>query len=193
MRQAASRAAVSKFVLIAESTESLDEAVTRAGPGVSVLRLAVPMPTLIGAFNHARVTGRLRIPYSLTRELAYVDMEDVVEVVRVALTGDQLDQQTVSLASTVGVDAQGMARLMSAAIGREITAEHWPLDELLSGFEPGPSKDHVERLYSAYDQKGVPGDANTLRALLGREPRTLSTYLEELLWTSGPHPALLRD
>jgi uncharacterized protein YbjT (DUF2867 family) len=193
MRQAASHAAVSKFVLIAESTEWLDETATRTDPGVSILRLAVPMPTLIGTFNRAQVTGRLRVPYSLTRELAYVDMEDVAEVVGVALTGDHLDQQTVSLASTVGVDAHGLARLMSAAIGREVTAEHWPLDELLNRLEPGPFKDHVERLYSAYDRNGVPGDANNLRALLGREPRTLSAYLEELLSTSYPNPALLRE
>jgi uncharacterized protein YbjT (DUF2867 family) len=193
LRKAASRAAVSKFVLIAESTELLDEDVVRADPGVSVLRLAVPMPTLTGAVNHARVTGRLRVPFSLTRELAYVDIEDVADVVRAALTSDHLDQQTVSLASTVGVDAHGLARLMSAAIGREITAEHWPLDQMLQGFAPGPFKDHVERLNSAYDREGVPGNVDTLRALLGRKPRTLSTYLEELLRTSGPNPALLRD
>ena len=32
-----------------------------------------------------------------------------------------------------------------------------------------------------------------LRALLGRQPRTLSAYLEELLSTSYPNPALLGD
>jgi uncharacterized protein YbjT (DUF2867 family) len=193
LRQAASGAAVSKFVLIAESTELLDEDVVRADPGVSVLRLAVPMPTLTGAFNDARVTGRLRVPFALTRELAYVDMGDVADVVQTALTGEDLDQQTVWLASTVGVDAHGLARLMGAALGREVTAEHWPLEQMLNGFAPGPFKDHVERVYSAYDRSGVPGKVDTLRHLLDREPRTLSTYLNELLWTSGPNPALRRD
>ena len=189
MRRAASRAGVSKFVLIAESAESVDEAVAKADP-VSVLRTAVPMPVLIGPFNDARVTGRLRVPYSLTRQLAYVDMEDVAEVVRLALYGrsSRSAQNDASLASTVGVDAHALARLMSTVIGRQITADQWPLDELLNGVEPGPFKDHVERLYTAYDPDGVTGDANALKDLLGREPRTLSAFLEELLSTSGPRP-----
>ena len=64
---------------------------------------------------------------------------------------------------------------------------------LLDRFEAGPSKDRAERRFSAYDRHGVRGDEQALRTLLGREPRTLPAYLDELLWTSGPNPMLLRD
>ncbi len=43
---------------------------------------------------------------------------------------------------------------------------------------PGPEPLH--RMFGWYDKHGLRGNALTLRAILGREPRTLRAYLEEL-------------
>ena len=38
----------------------------------------------------------------------------------------------------------------------------------------------MQRMFAWYDERGLLGNALTLRAVLDREPRTLRTYLQEL-------------
>jgi hypothetical protein len=47
----------------------------------------------------------------------------------------------------------------------------------------------MEKMFAWYDKRGLLGNALTLRAILGREPRTLKAYIEELAAPASPSTA----
>jgi len=54
------------------------------------------------------------------------------------------------------------------------------VDPKLAAAGAGPGAPALERMFAWYDQRGLMGNALTLRAVLGREPRTLRHFFEEL-------------
>jgi hypothetical protein len=76
-----------------------------------------------------------------------------------------------------------VAALMSEAAGRTIEAGEVSFDEWADAAKiaPGPVRTGLKRMYSDYDQCGFPGgNALVLRKVLGREPRSLRQFFEEL-------------
>ena len=72
---------------------------------------------------------------------------------------------------------------MSEALGRNIEAGEPLFDEWarMANIPDGPLREGLARMYAHYDLYGFPGgNALVLRAILGREPRTLPQYLREL-------------
>jgi hypothetical protein len=66
-------------------------------------------------------------------------------------------------------------------VGRPITAVQTPLDEFAAQPPEGPRRDGFQRMMVHYDRHGLPGgNPLVLRAILGREPRTLTDYFREL-------------
>lgn len=67
-----------------------------------------------------------------------------------------------------------LAALMGEVLGNPVTALTVKLPP-----QGGPSPE-LRRMVAWYDKHPLLGNATTLRAILGREPRTLRAYLEEL-------------
>jgi hypothetical protein len=68
-------------------------------------------------------------------------------------------------------------------VGRPVRAEQPAFAEWAdaAGIPAGPFRDGFERMTAHYDRYGFPGgNPLVLRAVLGREPRTLRQYLYEL-------------
>jgi hypothetical protein len=61
-------------------------------------------------------------------------------------------------------------------LGRSIRAER--VDAKAAGAGPGAAA--LEKMFDWYDKRGLMGNALTLRAILGREPRTLRAFFAEL-------------
>lgn len=55
------------------------------------------------------------------------------------------------------------------------------MDEFAARLPAGPFRDGMTRMMAHYDRHGLPGgNPLVLRAILGREPRTLELYFREL-------------
>lgn len=80
------------------------------------------------------------------------------------------------------VNCMEIVALMSAALDRTITAGEMPFDEWTRSVHlpKGPVRDGLEAMNADHDKYGFPGgNSLVLKAVLGREPRTLASYIQE--------------
>jgi uncharacterized protein YbjT (DUF2867 family) len=124
---------------------------------------------------------RLAQPYSLSAKMCSVDYRDVAEVAAIAMTGNVLSYGTFELCAPGMLDSYDTAAILSEVLGRPITTVQIPLNQFASQLPEGPFRDGMTRMMAHYDRHGLPGgNALTLRAILGREPRSLKAYFAEL-------------
>lgn len=125
--------------------------------------------------------GRLAQPYSLSSKMCSVDYRDVAEVAALAMTGTELSYGTFELSAPGMQDTYQTAEILSEVLGRPIEAVRMPLEEFASRLPEGPFRDGMLRMMAHYDRHGLPGgNPLVLRAILGREPRALRDYFQEL-------------
>lgn len=112
----------------------------------------------------------------------------MAEAAAIGLTGDGLSYGTFELCAPGMVDRIELAAIMSRALGRPVEAAEPAFDEWARAAKwPDAVRDGLRTMYADYDRFGFPGgNAVVLRAVLGREPRTLDQYLAELA-TSASH------
>lgn len=161
----------------------VEEALYESGLDFTVLRPAMFMQNLDGAWSAVVESGKLTMPYSMRAKVCYVDFRDVAEAAALAMTGGVLSYGTFELCAPGMVDRVEMAEMASRALGKtveadELSPEAWASD---SGMPESPLRDGLTRMMTHYDLHGFPGgNALVLRAVLGREPRTLEGYFREL-------------
>ncbi|KAM3095857.1 SDR family oxidoreductase [Phormidesmis sp. 146-12] len=195
MVEAAKAAGVRKFVfssVIHPSISKLsnhaakrpvEEALYESGMEFTVLQPTMFMQNFDNGWNTVLEHRRFSLPYSKHVKASYVDYRDVAEVAALALTGDRLDYGTFELCAPGMVDRVELARIMSEAIGYPIEASESPFDEWAQAthIPAGSMREGMRTMYADYDQHGFPGgNALVLQAILGREPRTLQQYIQEL-------------
>lgn len=194
MVEAAKAAGVRRFCLSSVYHPSLsldnhaakrpvEEAVYDSGLEFTVLQPAMFMQTLAEGWGGVVAAGTMTGPYSATAKVCYVDYRDVAEVAARALTEDALTGGTFELCAPGMVDRVQVAALASQALGRTIEATVTAVEDL--PIPPGPTRDGLARMAASYDAHGFAGgNALVLRAVLGREPRTLEQYIHELAATA---------
>ena len=97
------------------------------------------------------------------------------------MTGDELGYGTFELCAPGLFDGTQVAAIASGVLGRRIEATETPPDQSTAALPPGPVGDGIRRMVAHYDRYGLPGgNPLVLRAILGREPRTLTDYFREL-------------
>ena len=195
MVEAAKAAGVRKFVFsgvihpsISKMTNHLEkqpveEALYESGMNFTVLQPTMFMQNLEAGWKTVTEKGHFALPYSTQKKASYVDYRDVAEAAALALTGDTLDYGTFELCAPGMVNRVELARMMSEALGRPVEAGELPYDQWAeaAGIPDGPLREGLKRMYADYDEYGFPGgNALVLRAILGREPRTLEQYVREL-------------
>ncbi|HEX9449463.1 MAG TPA: hypothetical protein VF920_15860 [Dongiaceae bacterium] len=112
-----------------------------------------------------------------------VDYRDVVEVAAVALTEDRLLHGTFELCAVGDLNRHDVAALMSHALGRTVAVAALSFDAWTRQVKVSHDQDQLaplKSMYDWYDAHELLGNALTLRAVLGREPRTLLSYFQEL-------------
>jgi uncharacterized protein YbjT (DUF2867 family) len=145
-------------------------------------------PTLVfqnygAAFAAAAKTGIFAEPYSNHSKICRVDYRDVAEVVGIALCEDRLSYGTFELCAEGHLNRIEVAALMAQTIGRDVDARAITYDEWLA--RSGMAADStaaigMKQMFAWYDTHGLHGNATTLRTLLGREPRALAAFFQEL-------------
>ena len=173
---------VSKMVNHA-AKQPVEEALYESGLDFTILQPAMFMQNLDGAWGAVLEGGKLTMPYSKRAKVSYVDYRDVAEVAALAMTGKALGYGTFELAAPGMVDRVEMAEMASEALGRTVEADELSPQEWASGsgMPEGSLRDGLVQMMAHYDEHGFPGgNALVLRAILGREPRTLGQYFREL-------------
>jgi uncharacterized protein YbjT (DUF2867 family) len=133
--------------------------------------------------NYARLwsqvirTGVLAEPWSANTRFSRVDYRDVAEAAAIALTEDRLLYGTFELCAPGTLNRWDVAARIAEIIGREIKVERVDPREDFPGMHIPPP---AMTMFEHYDHHGLLGNPLTLRAVLGREPRSLDAYFREL-------------
>jgi len=126
-------------------------------------------------------TGVFAEPFSKTARIARVDFRDVAEVAALALLEDRLVFGTFELCADGMPNREDIARIMSDILGRTIQAAEPTFEEWAAKARPPHDQTQpLKKMYEFYGAHGAPGNSLTLRAILGRGPRTLRDYIAEL-------------
>lgn len=152
----------------------VEEAVLESGMEYTFLHPTVFYQNYAWSWPQITQTGVLAEPWSVQTRLSRVDYRDVAEAAAIALTTDRLLNGTFELAADGGLDREQVAALIAGVLGRDIKAVR--LDPAVLGDIPP----WMRKMFEYYDRHALLGNPLTLRAILGREPRTLRTYFEEL-------------
>jgi uncharacterized protein YbjT (DUF2867 family) len=153
---------------------SVEDAVLNSNLEYSFLHPTVLFQNYGAEWDRIVETGILAEPWSNATRLSRVDYRDVAEVAAIALTEDRLLYGTFELCAEGWLDRHDVAALINGVLGREITPQR--LDPNALGEAVAP----LRPMFDHYDRIGLRGNALTLRAILGREPRTLAAYFAEL-------------
>lgn len=183
--QAAQRAGVRKFVFssVIHSILDLPNHATKAPIERALvnsdLEYTILHPTMLfqnyaQSWSKILETGVLAEPWAQGTRFSRVDYRDVAEVAAIALTEDRLAYGTFELCAPGIMSRLDLAAMLTDVLGREISVGTVDRRDLV----------HAPRdmltMFAHYDHSGLLGNPLTLRAILGREPRTLRTYFEEL-------------
>ncbi|MEO9014044.1 MAG: NmrA family NAD(P)-binding protein [Terrimesophilobacter sp.] len=159
------------------STRPIEAVLYASDLDFTILQPAMYLQGLDGAWQQARATGALVMPWSKRSRMTYVDYRDVAEVAALAFTDERLSYGTFELAAGGMIDRMRLAGLFAAASGIPITAEDVP-----EGALPTSLPDGLRAMFSDYDRHGFHGGSSFgLRSILGRSPRTVEDYVAELV------------
>lgn len=182
---AAERAGVQKFVFSSVIDPVLNlpnhaaKAPVEAALVCSNLEYTILHPTVLFQNFEASWKGTLERselaePWSAETRFSRVDYRDVADVAAIALTEDRLAYGTFELCAPGIMSRHDVADLLSDILGKQIGCG--TVDRSKLSHAP---KDMLA-MFEHYDHHGLLGSPLTLTAILGREPRTLRAYFEEL-------------
>jgi len=158
------------------STLPIEAALYASDLDFTVLQPAIFLQGLDGAWQQARDSGALVMPWSKNSRMTYVDYRDVAEVAALAFSDERLSHGTFELAAGGMIDRTRLAALFSAASGIPITAQDVPAGALPSSLPAG-----LRAMFAEYDRHGFHGgNSLVLASILGRAPRSLEDYVTEL-------------
>lgn len=154
----------------------------------SDMEFALLHPTLFfqnfeQGWGKASQSGVYAEPWSAETCFSRVDYRDVAEVAAIALTEDRLNYGTYELCAEGDLNRHEVAALMSEVLGKLIEAGDVDPTKAAGAPAVNGQPSPIARMFAWYDKRGLRGNALTLRAILGREPRTLRAYFEELAAT----------
>lgn len=156
----------------------VEEAVLDSSLEFTFLHPAILFQNYAGTWRTIIETGLIAEPWSNETRHSRVDYCDVAEVAAIALTEDRLTNGTFELCAEGTLNRHDIAAMIGEITGRPIEARRSGAEML------GRYPDLLRPMFEHYDHYGLRGNALTLRAILGREPRSLRAYFEELAATA---------
>ena len=126
------------------------------------------------SWERISLSGIVAEPWSTETRFTRVDYRDVAEVAAIAMTGNDLLFGTFELCAAGSLNRHDVASLMSEVLGRPITGAQasLPMETSLPA--------ELIRMFAWYNKHSLLGNPLTLRTILGREPRALKAYFEEI-------------
>jgi uncharacterized protein YbjT (DUF2867 family) len=161
----------------------VEEAVLTSGMEYTFLHPTVFFQNFTEAWPKIVETGVLAEPWPVDTRFSRVDYRDVAETAAIALTEDRLLYGTFELCAEGLLNRRDVAAIIGEVLGRPIKAER--IDPKMAAVGAGPGAPALEKMFDWYNKRGLMGSAVSLRAILGREPRTLHRFFEKL--NDGEH------
>jgi uncharacterized protein YbjT (DUF2867 family) len=158
----------------------VEEAVLDSQLEYTFLHPTVLFQNYAEAWNRIVETGVLAEPWSNDTSFSRVDYRDVAEVAAIALTEERLLYGTFELCADGWLNRRDVASLIGEVLGRPITPQKVDPASLPAAAQA------MRPMFQHYDRIGLRGNALTLAAILGRAPRTLRAYFEELAAPRSP-------
>jgi uncharacterized protein YbjT (DUF2867 family) len=161
----------------------VEEALLESNMEFAFLHPAMFFQNYAQSWPNVLKTGVLAEPWAIDTRFSRVDYHDVAEVAAIALTQNRLNFGTFELCAEGHLNRTEVAKLMSEVLGHTITASKLELPkhkDAARSVSDNPPNSAIETMFRWYDSHGLLGNALTLRAILGREPRTLRAFFEEL-------------
>ena len=152
----------------------VEEAILDSGLEYTLLHPALFFQNYARGWPGIARTGLLAEPWSSDTRFSRVDYRDVAETAAIALTEDRLLYGTFELCAEGWLNRHDVAALAGGVLGRTVRAER--IDPATLGDQAGP----MRPMFEHYEHTGLRGNALTLGAILGREPRTLRAFFEEM-------------
>ncbi|MBB5059351.1 uncharacterized protein YbjT (DUF2867 family) [Granulicella aggregans] len=152
----------------------VEEALLDSGMEYVFLQPAMFFQNFVAAWAKMKESGVYGEPWSSETRFTRVDYRDVAEVAAIALTEDRLLYGTFELCAEGNLNRHDLAALMGEVAGKQVK----PIKIDLPSEANTPAK--LTRMFDWYDKHALLGNSTTLRAILGREPRTLRSFFEEL-------------
>ncbi|TGQ31894.1 NmrA/HSCARG family protein [Mesorhizobium sp. M00.F.Ca.ET.216.01.1.1] len=194
MVEAASRAGVRKFVfssVIQPTNTSLENhaskvpveaALYSTNMEYTILHPVNFMQNIGAAWPSVVEHGIFSEPFPKTAKVARVDYRDVAELAAIALTEARLSYATLELCAGMH-SREDIVSMMSEELGRPISAGEPTFGEWAANARL-PYSDRqmhlLAKVHDHYAQFGLGGNSLTLHAALGREPRSLRSFIREL-------------
>jgi uncharacterized protein YbjT (DUF2867 family) len=150
----------------------VEEALIDSGMEYVFLHPAMFFQNVGASWTKMKETGVYGEPWSTETRFSRVDYRDVAEVAAIALSEDRLLYGTFELCAEGALNRHDLASLMSQVVGKPIKA----IKVEIPGQANMPLK--LTRMFAWYDKHALLGNSTTLRAILGREPRTLKSSLK---------------
>ena len=152
----------------------VEDAVLNSQLEYTFLHPTVLFQNFVEAWGGIVKSGVIAEPWSNDTRFSRVDYRDVAEAAAIALTEDRLLYGTFELCAEDWLNRHEVAALISEILGRKITPERIDPDTLPNDMQA------LRSMFDHYDRIGLRGNVLTLAAILGREPRTLRAYFQEL-------------
>jgi len=156
----------------------VEEAILISGMEYTFLHPALFFQNFTASWPTLVEIGVLAEPWSVDSRFSRVDYRDVAEAAAIALSEDRLLYGTFELCAEGWLDRKQVAGIIGKVLGRPIKAER--VDPRAAAAGAGPGAPALEKMFEWYDERGLKGSAVALRAILGREPRNLTAFFEEL-------------
>jgi len=161
----------------------VEEAILSSGMEYVFLHPALFFQNFAGSWAAVLKTGVLAEPWSTETHFTRVDYRDVAEVAAIALTEDRLTFGTFELCAEGNLNRREVAALVGEVLRRPIEAARVrpaEMDNTTGDSAKTVQMTAMKRMFDWYDEHDLLGNALTLSAILGRQPRSLRVYFEEL-------------
>ena len=173
----------------------IEEAIKNTDLPAVFLRPSFFMQNLGFQADSVRTRGLLRGAVG-DASIAMVDARDIADVAAAILSGRASpDSQAVDLTTSRGWSYDQIAAALSHAFQRRVDYQRQTADEVRSALVAAGQPDWHIRILLQFNSAFIAGQgsrlSNSVRQVLGREPRTLEDYLQELAGgaaTTGADP-----
>jgi uncharacterized protein YbjT (DUF2867 family) len=158
-----------------------EEMLLTAGLDLTILQPTAYMQNLLGAWRGIIEDGVLRVPYPAETRLSLVHLDDVAEAAGRVLTEDGHIGATYELAGTAPLSQTEIAAAISAVLKKDIRVEVESVEAWEARVRAAGMSEHeritLATMFRYYARHGLVGNPNTLRWLLGREPKDLAGFV----------------
>jgi uncharacterized protein YbjT (DUF2867 family) len=159
----------------------VEEMTFESGLAFTILQPAPYMQNLLAGWKSIVEDGLLRVPYSVDSRFSFLDLDDLAEAAKNVLTEPGHFHAIYELAGTGPLSHVDVAGVFERVLHRPVEARREEVGDWKRRSPAPPSGYAVEslsRMFEYYDRWGLSGSPNTLRWLLGREPTSLTAFIE---------------